>query len=289
MSAAPQFAGNDRTEELLARIGEIAVLPHVVYKVLELSGSDDTSAIEIERAIQIDPGFASRVLTLANSAHFALPKKVSSIKDAIMFCGLKTVRELAMTVGAYDLFMGKQDKSSMRRRTWWRHSLDTAVCCKWLAARTRSVPIEEAYTCGLLHLIGKILLDRFGGEDYEEVDRLIEGGYNIPDAESIVFGTNHVMIAIAATQKWGFPHVLSNGINYISEPSDTEPARNHRCCLAIASPIAWFAMLGRQGGQQQELSLPLWATSSVGISAEQHLELITGAIHAIGNAASIHG
>lgn len=289
MSAAPQFAGNDRTQELLARIGEIAVLPHVVYKVLELSGSDDTSAIEIERAIQIDPGFASRVLTLANSAHFALPKKVSSIKDAIMFCGLKTVRELAMTVGAYDLFMGKQDKSSMRRRTWWRHSLDTAVCCKWLAARTRCVPIEEAYTCGLLHLIGKILLDRFGGEDYDEVDRLIEGGFKEPDAELNVFGSNHVLLAVAATQMWGFPPVLSNGLNYIDEPSETEFARNHRSCLAIASPIAWFAMVGRQGGQQQELSLPLWATNTVGISTEHHLELITGAIHAIGNCASVHG
>ena len=121
MSAAPLPAHDpQRLEAILERVNEIAVLPHVVYKVLELSGSDDTSAIEIERSIQVDPGFSSRVLTLANSAYFGLPKKVSSIKDAIMFCGLKSVRELAMTVGIYDMFMGKQDKASLRRRGWWR-------------------------------------------------------------------------------------------------------------------------------------------------------------------------
>lgn len=292
MSSYPTYADqNARLDEILGRVHEVAVLPHVVYKVLELSGSDDTSAIEIERAIQIDPGFSSRVLTLANSAYFGLPKKVSSVKDAIMFCGLKSVRELAMTVGMYDMFMGKQDKQSLRRRGWWRHSLDTAVCGKWIAAATRAVAPEEAYTCGLLHLIGKPLLDRFGGEDYEQVERLVSEGYGEMDAENEVYGTNHVELSLAAAQRWGFPTTLCDGLCYLIPASegDNVANRSHRAVVAVSSPIAWFAIQGKQAGNQTALALPMWATKILGIPDNGHLEVISGAIHAIGNAASIHG
>lgn len=290
MSAAPLKIGwNDRLEGILDRVNELAVLPHVVYKVLELSGSEDTSAVEIERTIQVDPGFSSRVLTLANSAYFGLPKKVSAIKDAIMFCGLKAVRELAMTVGVYDMFMGKQDRQSLRRRGWWRHSLDTAICGKWLAAKTRVLAPEEAYTGGLLHLIGKSLLDRFADCSYDEAEVLIAGGMRDYEAEQQVFGTNHVAVALAASEKWGFPPALTEGLNYINQPTPEDLFQAHRACTAVSSPIALFAINGKLSGQTGSLSLPLWATKVLGVPDECHLELISGAITAIGSAASIHG
>lgn len=290
MSALLDFKDDDsRIDAILGHVAEIAVLPHVIYKVLELSGTDDASAIEIERAIQVDPGFASRVLTLANSAYFGLPRKVSSVKDAILFCGLKSVRELAMTVGVYDMFMGKQDKQSLRRRGWWRHSLDTAVCAKWLGGRTRVLAPEEGYTCGLLHLIGKTLLDRFGGEDYDQVERLVAGGYSDLDAELEVYGTTHVRVSVSAAMHWGFPEALCGGLNYTSPPTKDEAFQSHRACVAVSSPIAWFAIQGKQGSGQTALALPLWATDILGIAREHHLEIISGAIHAIGSVASIHG
>src|SRR3954463_725910 len=155
MSALPIDSLNDPLAELLEKVDGLAVLPHVVFKVLEVSGSEDAPPMELERAIIVDPGFSSKVLTLANSAFFGLPRRVTSIREAILFLGFRSVRNLAMTVGAYDLFVGKTDKESMRRRGWWRHSLDTAVCCKWLCFYSKRGNADDAYTCGLLHLIGK--------------------------------------------------------------------------------------------------------------------------------------
>ena len=169
MSAVQAESNNERLARLTSRINEIAVLPHVVFKVLEISSSTDTPASAMEKAIIIDPGFSSKLLMLANSAYYSLPRKVSSIREATTFLGFKAVRQLAMTVGVFDLFVGKTDKESLRRRTWWRHSVDTAVCCRWLAAEAKSVSSEEAYTCGLLHYIGRTLLDRIGEANYEEV------------------------------------------------------------------------------------------------------------------------
>src|SRR5687768_7393250 len=173
MSAAPVL--NDDAaglERILTRVNEMPVLPHVVFKVMEISGSSESPGHELEKAIVVDPGFSSKLLSLANSAYYGLPRKVTSVREAITFLGFKSIRQLAMTVGVFDMFIGKNDRDSLRRRRWWRHSVDTAVCCKWLAAETRKMPQDEAYTSGLLHYIGKTLLDRFGDGPYEKVELL---------------------------------------------------------------------------------------------------------------------
>jgi len=271
----------------MARVNEIAVLPHVVYKVLELSSSDNSSAHEMERAIVVDPGFSSRILALSNSAFMGLPKKVCSIKEAIMFCGLKNVRELAMTVGVYDMFVGKSDKESLRRRSWWRQSVDTAVCSKYLAGTIKIIPPDEAYTCGLLHLIGKSLLDRFGGEDYGQVDNLIEAGFTEIDAEREVFGVDHPSMGLAAATKWGFPASLSEGLNYMRQPKGDDAFQAHRACVAVAHQISKFVIDGK-AGTTQGLSVPQWALASLSIRAESAPEVVNGAILAIGQASVIH-
>jgi HD-like signal output (HDOD) protein len=156
MNAAILQDPDRRLTAVLSKVGDLAVLPHVVFKVLEISAeSADTAGIEMERAIVIDPGFSSRILIQANSAAYGLPRKLVSIKEAIAFLGYRAIRNVAMTVGVFDLFLGKNDKASLRRRTWWRQSLDTAVCGRWLSRELKAAYPEEAYTCGLLHLLGK--------------------------------------------------------------------------------------------------------------------------------------
>ena len=133
MSAPFLSEPNRSIDKLIQRIDEIAVLPHVVYKVLEQSASTDTAASELERTIVVDPGFSTRLLTLANSAFYGLPKKVTSIRDAVTFLGYKQIRQLAMTVGFFDMFVGKNDRESLRRRAGLRLSIDTVICCRLLA------------------------------------------------------------------------------------------------------------------------------------------------------------
>lgn len=284
MSAAPLYAESDPISAIMGRVNEIAVLPHVVYKVLELSGSAESTATEMERAIVVDPGFSSRVLALANSAYLGLPKKVSSIKEAIMYCGFKNVRELAMTVGVYDMFVGKSDKESLRRRGWWRHSVDTAVCAKYVAAKVKTLPADEAYTCGLLHLIGKTLLDRFGGEDYVQVENLIAAGFDDVAAEREVYGCDHVAMVLAASRKWGFPEPLSEGLNYVDAPAPNDEYHLHRACVAVATEVAKHVI----EGPAHPLTVPTWALHVLNVDESNQQEILDGAVTAIGQAASIH-
>lgn len=288
MSAVPIYDPNQKLSAILNRVNELAVLPHVVYKVLELSGSADSSTIEMERAIVVDPGFSSRILTMANSAYYGLPRKVTSIKDALLFLGFKAIRQLAMTVGVYDMFVGKTDTASLRRRTWWRHSVDSAVCAKWLSMEFRSLPSEDAYTCGLLHCIGKSLLDRFGEEDYEQIGQMMAQGKTLVECEQELYGCTHVEVAQVASTKWGFPDELVCGLDYVSLPQPDEPYLKYRATVALASQIADFAMAGSANTEEAEQrNLCPWALEALGIPDERQSECIEGGMRAIAAAAQI--
>lgn len=252
---------------VLAKVGDVAVLPQVVYKIMEATGSAETTAQAVESQILVDPGFASKVLAQANSAYYALPKKVTSIREAVMFLGFKAVRQLAMAAGVFDLFVGKTDRESLRRRTWWRHSLDTAICCKGLAPLFPGIDPDEAYTCGLLHVIGKTLMDRADPEAYNKVEFLTSKGASVCQAELAVFKCTHSEVNVAAALKWGFPPVLVSGVDYQHEPDPSDPAGRTRALVALCSAVAQSAVDGERALQSDALD---WAFSWLSIEKDYY-------------------
>lgn len=283
MSALPIENAKGALTELLEKVDGLAVLPHVVFKVLEVSASEDAPPMELERAIIVDPGFSSKILTLANSAFFGLPRKVTSIRESVLFLGFRQVRNLAMTVGTYDMFVGKSDVESLRRRAWWKHSIETAVCCKWLAFFTRKSQPDDCYTCGLLHLIGKTLLDRFGNGDYERVGLMVESGVPELEAETRVFGCNHIEVSIAASERWGFPETLVSGLSYLSAPEPDDPNSVQRACIATGNVIANISQLRKDGKvhSDEHALMPAWALEILGIGPDRLDMVIEQGIGAI--------
>lgn len=282
--SAPFLAHNSSPiEALIERIEEVAVLPHVVYKVLELSATTDTAASELEKTIVVDPGFSTRLLALANSAFYGLPKRVSSIREAVTFLGFRQIRQMAMTVGFFDMFVGKNDKESLRRRAWWRHSIDTAICCRHLASESRRLPPEEAYTCGLLHYIGKPLLDRHQAGGYDQVEQLIaNSGYSETEAEHDVFGADHVEVSMAACTKWRLPETFVAALAYRSAPLEDCLNPMGAACVGLASAIAQAAVDGPGAP-----SLPEWALETLGFGANKAEELQERAIAVIAASRSL--
>lgn len=284
MSALPNITPEDiAVRRIMANARDLAVLPQVVFKIMDLTGADNpASASALERAILVDPGFSARILTQANSAYFALPRKVASIREATMFVGLKAVRELAMTIGVFDMFLGKNDRGSLRRRGWWRLSLDAAVTGKAIAPMFSTCSMDEAYTCGLLHCIGKTLMDRTSAEDYTQVEELVHKG--VPDylAERAVFGCDHLDVNIAACRTWGFPENLMSGLEYLHEPVPGAPADHLRAITALSSKIALLAAEDRHAVKPE--LLPEWALKQLEIPYESIQELVDRGCTAIDEA-----
>jgi len=263
MAAVPE---QTTIERILSKVKDVSVLPQVVYKIIELTGDSSASAVDIERAISVDPGFSARVLQIVNSAYYALPKRVGSVKDAVLFLGFSSLRRLAMTIGAFDMFMGKTDKGSMRRRVWWRHALDTATACRALAKDFREIDPDEAHAAGLLHDIGKTILDRYGDQDYELVTQRIQAGWNQLDAEREVFGLDHCQTGMAVCNHWRFPPFLSECAGYHHVPGPD--LDNPELCALVAMSSKFANMVAAKAEAQPDEAIPDWIVLAMGLTKD---------------------
>lgn len=286
--AAPLLPEENPIEEIVAHAGQIAVLPQVVFKIMELSGSETATATDLERAISVDPGFSAKVLSQVNTAYYSLPTTVTSIKDAIMFLGLSNVRQLTMSLGVFDAFFGKNDKGSLRKRTWWKHSVDTAVAARAVAQNIRVAGIEETYACGLLHFLGKSILERYSSDTYEKVAFLTEKGVPDVQAETHLFKCNHVQVGMAVAESWGFPEILIQGLNYHDTPEPGEQFVRIRACVNFGHSIAVHLTNGNNASDFTSDQLPEWVIQSLNIKPDKFLSLTLNSEQAI-QAASAEG
>lgn len=254
---------HDDLAVILSSVDDIAALPQSIYKILELSGSETAGTSELESAIMIDPGFSAKLLSVANSAYYCLPKVVTSIKEAILYLGFKSIRQMAMTVGFFDLFVGKTDRESLRRRTWWRTSIDTAIISRFLAKELKINLADEAYTAGLLHLLGKTILDRSRPGSYDKVEDLIKDGYRGFAAEREIFGCSHVEVSAGACQKWGLPTIIIDSLNYL-EPSLEEDVSEESLRIRALVALGHVSSHAAAEGVHFE-HIPIWALRTLGL------------------------
>jgi HD-like signal output (HDOD) protein len=262
-------------------VSELAVLPHVIFSILEPIGPDEPTVTELDKMISVDPGFAAKILVLANSGLLNHVGGVGSLYEAIELLGYRTVRTLAMTAGTFEMFVGKNDPSSLRRRRWWRHSVDSAVASRWLAQESHKANSEEAYTVGLLHLLGKSLLDRYGGNDYTKVTERQASGERDWQAERTVYGCDHSELLTSLAQQWRLPVNLANAFDYQWEPRQGDGPMPLRACLAISTRLASAACKGPDLGSGDLADCPQWAQDELDMTRNQLRVVVDKGISAI--------
>ncbi len=250
-------------DQILSKVSEIAVLPQVLHQLMEITDSENGTTQDIEKAVSIDPGFSAKLLAMANSAHFALPRKISSIREASMMLGFKQIRAIALSAGVFDLFVGKNDKESVRRRDWWRFSVDSAGMSKWVAEQSGVNP-HESYTCGLLHYVGKTLIDQADPSAYDKVMHVVEKGAPERLAEKIIFAVDHIDVAQEMARRWRFPESLVTGLNYLDTPAVTGESSPLAAAVSIGHSLV---KIGRHGRREEGTGpeLAQWALDLVRI------------------------
>jgi HD-like signal output (HDOD) protein len=259
----------DRLAPMRENVSEIAVLPHVIFSILEPVGPDEPTPAELDRIVSVDPGFATKALVLANSGTFARPSSVIAVSEAVELLGYRTVRTLAMTAGTFEMFVGKNDPYSLRRRRWWRHSVDSANASRWIAQQSRAANGEEAYSVGLLHLVGKSLLDRYGRHDYSLVTERQASGERDFEAERAVYGCDHSELLISLAERWSLPEKMIRAFDYMQAPQTGSEYDPLRACVALATRLASAACKGPELGSGDLADCPDWALGILGMSRNQ--------------------
>ncbi|MEI6513147.1 MAG: HDOD domain-containing protein [bacterium] len=256
------IAAQQDVRNITRRIREVAALPQVVFQIIQLTDNMATSARDIERVVSVDPGLSTRILTLANSSYYALPRKVTSIREAVVFLGFRAIRQLAMTVGCFELFVGKSDRSSLWHRERWRHALSVANYSRSLGAVVRDCLPDEAYAAGLLHDIGKSLLCRYGGTDYLKVEDLIKTGVPTLEAEITIYGCDHAILGREVAAQWHFPKSLADAIGTHHEFISDVESPVLTATIATANAITHFVSEHQEENDDEVsplVAIPEWA------------------------------
>jgi len=183
------------TQELLA----LSAQPAAAEQVLRIVGNSMAGAADVARVVETDPALAARVMRLANSPYYGAPRRVSSTRHAIVMIGFDTVRGLAVSA-ACSLLDGRAEVGP---DGFWHHAVTTACTASVIARKVGASP-ADAFSVGLLHDIGAVLLHRRNPEAFSEAMRSPSMS-DIVAAELAAFGETHADEGAAALDAWGFP------------------------------------------------------------------------------------
>ena len=215
--------GRALKDKILAGIKELPPMPQVVVKTQKLISDPDTDAKRIAEVIETDQAIAAKVLRVANSAYYGMRGKISSIKHAAVVLGYKTLGEITMSVGAENILGGKLPGYGYDSQDLWKHSLAVAFGSRILANTQKATLANEAYTAGLIHDVGKIIMDSYVLDKKEEIESfMVKEEKAFLEAENQFFGFNHAEIGFEICQKWNFPETIITAIKNHHQPSNAK-------------------------------------------------------------------
>jgi HD-like signal output (HDOD) protein len=204
----------------LAAIGEIATLPEVTVKIIEVVEDPKGTARDLHEVIKRDPALASKVLKVVNSAFYGLPGQVANVDRAIVLLGLSAVKNIAIAASISRMFKGGRDADGFSARDLWRHSVAVGVAARKLSRASGDMAgHEEMFLAGLIHDLG-LLLERQAFPDKlgEVVRRCNAGEGTFLDLESQVIGATHQDFGEGLTTKWKFPRHLRAAVGFHHNP-----------------------------------------------------------------------
>lgn len=202
---------------LRENLGSLSV---VVTEVLSILEQRDVDLASLEQRIAKDQGLAARILRIANSPFYGMSRQIASLREATVVLGVHTIRNVVTTAGVIALFSGESE-SGFDRLKFWQHAIGTGVAAKVIAGHCGLEP-EIAFTSGLLHDVGKLVMDTVMPREFRRALQLArERGCLIVDAEREVLGFDHAYAGGLAADRWRLPAAVTDAIRCHHDPADT--------------------------------------------------------------------
>lgn len=194
-----------------------------VTKVLQICNRPDTSALDLNRVISLDPVLTGSLLRLVNSAYYSLGREVSSIPHAIILLGVNTVKNLALSTAVIRSVGNGGGFCGLSLEAFWEHSLGVAVISRSLA-ELRGVSQQtrdDYFVAGLLHDVGKIPLNHCCSAQYPLVlEAARRERISLREAERRALGTDHGTVGALVAEKWCLHRDLCDVLLHHHDPEE---------------------------------------------------------------------
>jgi HD-like signal output (HDOD) protein len=207
--------GNAELDLLVQEVAELRPLPSVALRVLKIAESEHFSAHELAQAIGTDAALTAKMLRLANSAYYGFPRRISTVRDAVVLLGFRAVRSATLATCVIETM---PRGAHIDDRPFWHFSITVAMLAEVLARSARR-HTDEAYTAGVLHNIGRLALDQHRPDMLRRAILLAEREQmSLPDAERALLGYTDAQVGGALALHWNFPADLAAAVAQHQQP-----------------------------------------------------------------------
>ncbi|HYE61744.1 MAG TPA: HDOD domain-containing protein [Phycisphaerales bacterium] len=240
----PDLARARQVEMILERVRTLPTLSPVAARLLAIGTIDEVLISDVVKIIESDPALSARILGLCRRADKGLGDRITTVKRAVLMLGIEAVRSAALSVSVYDLMTREDEQASealdasmvsehaeaesRNRRTesgggerafdrkgFWKHSIAVACAAELIAQNNPKLRVmpEEAFLAGLLHDVGKLVLELVLPRSYERVLALAHRrACDSGAVERTVLGLDHHTAGRRVAEHWGLPEPIQNVI-----------------------------------------------------------------------------
>jgi len=210
-------------QKLLTKKQRMPSIPAVYFSILEALQDPECPIERIGEIVSSDSGLTAKLLQLVNSAFFGFAREVASAEEAVMLLGIGTIRSLALTMHLFSKFDTAQGDANSLTQVW-SHSLRVARLAKRIAELEGASDkiIEEAFTAGLLHDVGKMIMAENPANKYLELlSQVHREKRSLVEAEQQLLNATHAEVGAYLLDLWGLPAPLVEAVAYHHAPSQS--------------------------------------------------------------------
>ncbi|HUX91036.1 MAG TPA: HDOD domain-containing protein [Gallionellaceae bacterium] len=203
-------------KKLSAAVEKMPAFPKSVQRILELSRDINCSPKELVSVIEKDPVMTMKLLHIINSAYYSLPKQITSVNQSIVFIGLNTIKNMALSFAVIGA-LPQQNAAGFNMQRYLMHSLVTASIARLLCQKFNQDGTDPAdcNLAGLLHDFGKVVFAQFMPEEFREALRYsAENHVPLYVAERKIIGVDHSVMGAMLVEGWQFPKKISDAIRH---------------------------------------------------------------------------
>lgn len=232
---------------IMKKIDKLKPIPQVAHKIMSIAEDPESSLPDLSKVITHDSAVTANLLKVANSAYFGRPGKFDSIHQAIVYLGMDHVVDLVLLASGADNLKPEQTGYDLQRGDLWKYSVLSALIARELAENKGIGKANLIFTAALLKDIGKVILDQYVGDAFEEINSMVEEqNMTFREAEKQVIGIDHAELGGMVAESWNFSPKMVEIIQNHHQPQKSSISEIESCIVYLADTTCM--MMGVGGG-----------------------------------------